>query len=170
MVISEQEIVGGELGIKRLGKMLPKGSKAILYDTLVKDKRPRQQIFKNLNSLVVLYESEIDNKRQGHFVCLIPRAHSIEYFSSLGRSPSDEMNSLNIKKDAIRRVLGSNFTYNRSKLQKDSYTVNYCGFWVLARCILWGNKLREFQKLFIPRRIRSSDEMLSVMSILLANR
>ena len=129
-----------------------------------------QQIFKNLNSLVVLYESEIDNKRQGHFVCLIPRAHSIEYFSSLGRSPSDEMNSLNIKKDAIRRVLGSNFTYNRSKLQKDSYTVNDCGFWVLARCILWGNKLREFQKLFIPRRIRSSDEMLSVMSILLANR
>ena len=169
-MVSSQEIVSGELGIKRLNAMLPQGSKAVLYDSLVKDKRPRQTIFKNVNSLIVLYESHIDGSRQGHFVCLIPRGHSISYFSSLGRSPTDEMNALHVTKDAIRRVLGSNFTYNRVKLQKNTYNVNDCGYWVLARAILFEKRLRDFQKLFRPKSIRSSDEMLSTMSLLLANR
>lgn len=169
-MVNPQEIISGELGIKRLSEMLPAKSKAILYDTLVKDKRPRQEIFRNLNSLIILYESTIDNKRQGHFVCLIPRGHSISYFSSLGRSPTDEMNALHVTKNAIRRVLGSNFTYNRTKLQKNTYDVNDCGYWVLARAILFDTRLRDFQKLFRPRSIRSSDEMLSTMALLLANR
>jgi hypothetical protein len=169
-MVTANEIISGELGIKRLSTMLPEGSKAVLYDSLAKDTRPRQLIFKNINSLVVLYESTIDGKRQGHFVCLIPRGHSISYFSSLGRSPSDEMDALHITKNAIRRVLGSNFTYNRAKLQKDTYTVNDCGYWVIARAILFDMKLRDFQKLFRPKSIRSSDEMLSIMSLLLANR
>ena len=169
-MVNTSDIISGELGIKRLSKMLPVGSKAVLYDTLAKDKRSRQQIFKNLNSLIVLYESSIDNKRQGHFVCLIPRGHSISYFSSLGRSPTDEINAMHLTKNAIRRVLGSNFTYNRSKLQKDTYSVNDCGYWVLARAILSDTRLRDFQKLFRPKCIRSSDEMLSVMTLLLANR
>ena len=168
-MVNPQEIISGELGIKRLSEMLPHGSKAVLYDTLAKDKRPRQQIFKNLNSLIVLYESNIDNKRQGHFVCLIPRGHSISYFSSLGRSPTDELNAMHLTKDAIRRVLGSNFTYNRAKLQKDTYSVNDCGYWVLSRAILFDTRLRDFQKLFRPKCIRSSDEMLATMCLLLAN-
>ena len=150
--------------------MLPSDSKAMLYSELAKDKRSRQAIFKGVRSIVVLYETKIDNKTQGHWVVLIPRAHSIEYFSSLGRSPSDEMHALHQDPTAFSRILGKNFTYNRAKLQLQSYTVDDCGYWALARAILVEFKLRDFQKLFRGRTVRSSDEMMGLMTLLLANR
>ena len=170
MVISLKEIRREPLGLNKLRAMLPEDSKAILYSSLAKDKRSRQAIFKGLRSLVVLYETKIDGKREGHWVVLIPRAHSIEYFSSLGRSPSDEMNALHVDKTAFSRLLGKNFTYNRAKLQLQKYDIDDCGYWVLARAILVEFNLRDFQKLFRGRIINSSDEMLGLMTLLLANR
>ena len=165
-----QEIRRSPLGLNKLREMLPEDSTAVLYSSLAKDTRSRQAIFKGIRSLVVLYETKIDGSRVGHWVVLIPRAHSIEYFSSLGRSPSDEMNALHQDKTAFSRILGTNFTYNRSKLQLQKYNVDDCGYWALARAILVEFKLRDFQKLFRGRTIRSSDEMLGLMTLLLANR
>ena len=170
MVVSLQEIRRSPLGLNKLREMLPEDSTAVLYSSLAKDTRSRQAIFKGIRSLVVLYETKIDGSRVGHWVVLIPRAHSIEYFSSLGRSPSDEMNALHQDKTAFSRILGTNFTYNRSKLQLQKYNVDDCGYWALARAILVEFKLRDFQKLFRGRTIRSSDEMLGLMTLLLANR
>lgn len=169
-MVSLLEIIRQPLGLNKLREMLPSTSKAMLYSSLAKDKRSRQAIFKGLRSIVVLYETKINGSRQGHWVVLIPRAHSIEYFSSLGRSPSDEMNALHQDKTAFDRILGKNFTYNRAKLQLQSYNVDDCGYWVLARAILVEFKLRDFQKLFRGRTIRSSDEMMGLMTLLLANR
>jgi len=162
------DIISKPLGLERLRDLLPDDSKAILYSSLHGKKRAT--LFKDISSLVVLYETKISGKKQGHWVCLIPRAHSIEYFSSLGRSPTDEMNALHQDKTAFRELLGKNFTYNRKKLQLDSYKVEDCGFWCLARAILHELKLPAFQRLFTPRQLRSSDEVLAVMSALLANR
>jgi hypothetical protein len=170
MVVSLLDIVREPLGLNKLREMLPSSSKAVLYSTLTKNKRSRQEIFKGILSMVVLYETKIDGKRQGHWVVLIPRAHSIEYFSSLGRSPSDEMNALHQDKSAFNRILGKNFTYNRSKLQLQRYDVDDCGYWALARAILVDVKLRDFQKLFRGRTVSSSDEMMGLMTLLLANR
>lgn len=161
-------IISQPLGLEKLRSLLPTDSKAVLYESLRGKKRG--ELFKNLTSLVVLYETKIDNKKQGHFVVLIPRAHSLEYFSSLGRSPTDEMNALHQNPNVFRELLGKNYTYNRKKLQLDSYKVEDCGYWVLARAILHELKLPAFQRLFTPRSLRSSDEVLAVMSALLANR
>jgi hypothetical protein len=169
-MITAKDIVSNPIDIKTLRALLPDNSSAVLYETLQKDDRSRGDIFKGNNTIVVLYEGMIDGKKQGHFVLLIPRAHSIEYFSSLGRSPVDELKSLHENPTAFQRIMGKNYTYNRKKLQLNSYTVEDCAWWVLARAILWKLKLSDFQKLFHSRSIRSSDEMLSIMSILLANR
>jgi hypothetical protein len=168
-MVSQKEIVSKPISIDTLRKLLPANSNAVLYKSLQRDSRSRGEIFKNNKTLAVLYEGVIDGKRQGHFVLLIPRAHSIEYFSSLGRSPADEINSLHENPTAFRELLGKNYTYNRKKLQVDSYTVSDCGFWVAARAILWKKKIGEFQKLFEPRCIKSSDEMLALTTLLLAN-
>ena len=169
-MVGLREIIRKPLGLNKLREMLPSDSKAMLYSELAKDKRSRQAIFKGVRSIVVLYETKIDNKTQGHWVVLIPRAHSIEYFSSLGRSPSDEMHALHQDPTAFSRILGKNFTYNRAKLQLQSYNVDDCGYWALARAILVEFKLRDFQKLFRGRTVRSSDEMMGLMTLLLANR
>ena len=161
-------IISQPLGLEKLRSILPEDSKAVLYETLRGKKRA--DVFKNLNSLVVLYETKIGGKKQGHWVVLIPRAHSLEYFSSLGRSPTDEMNALHQNPTVFRELLGKNFTYNRKKLQLDSYKVEDCGYWCIARAILHELKLSAFQRLFTPRPLRSSDEVLAVMSALLANR
>ena len=161
-------IIAQPLGLEKLRSLPPDDSKAVLYESLRGKKRG--ELFKNLTSLVVLYETKIDNKKQGHFVVLIPRKHSLEYFSSLGRSPTDEMNALHQNPTVFRDILGKHYTYNRKKLQLDSYNVEDCGYWVLARAILHDLKLPAFQRLFTPRSLRSSDEVLAVMSALLANR
>ena len=163
-----KQIISEPLGLEKLKRLLPKRSKAVLYESIRNQKRA--QVFKNIDSLVVLYETKVDNKTQGHYVALIPRAHSIEYFSSLGRSPTDEMKSLHQNPTAFKDLLGSNYTYNRKKLQLQHYQVEDCGYWVIARCILHELKLSSFQRLFIPRSLKSSDEILAVMSALLANR
>jgi hypothetical protein len=161
-------IISQPLGLEKLRSILPEDSKAVLYESLRGKKRGT--LFKHITSLVVLYETKIDGKKQGHWVCLIPRAHSLEYFSSLGRSPTDEMNALHVNPTVFTDLLGKNYTYNRKKLQLDSYTVEDCGYWVVARAILHELKLPAFQRLFTPRSLRSSDEVLAVMSALLANR
>ena len=161
-------IISKPLGLEKLRSLLPDDSKAVLYESLRGKKRTT--LFKNLTSLIVLYETKIDGRKQGHWICLIPRAHSLEYFSSLGRSPTDEMKALHQNATVFRELLGKNYTYNRKKLQLDSYKVEDCGFWCVARAILHELKLPAFQRLFTPRSLRSSDEILAVMSALLANR
>jgi hypothetical protein len=164
-----KDIISKPMTLTRLRELLPDDSKAVLYSTLQKDKRKRQDVFRGINSLVVLYEGKIDNKKQGHFVCLIPRPHSIEYFSSLGRAPTDEINAFHADPTAFRNLLGKNYTYNRKKLQLNSYTVEDCGYWVLARAILVKMKLPQFQNIFQPHSLRSSDDVLGNMMYLLAN-
>ena len=163
-----KEIISQPLGLEKLRSLLPSQSKAVLYESL--RNKTRGTLFKNLDSLVVLYETTVNKKKQGHYIVLLPRAHSIEYFSSLGRSPTDELGSLHQKPDIFKTLLGKNFTYNRKKMQLQSYSVEDCGYWVVARCILHELKLPAFQRLFTPRALRSSDEILAVMSVLLANR
>ena len=163
-----KEIITEPLGLERLRSLLPKRSKAVLYESLRNKKR--SEVFKDLDSLIVLYETTVNKKTEGHFVALIPRAHSLEYFSSLGRSPTDEIQSMHQDPVVFKTLLGKNYTYSRKKLQLDDYSVSDCGFWVLARVILHEMKTPSFQRLFTPRTLRSSDEILSVMSALLANR
>ena len=162
------KIISQPLGLEKLRSLLPESSKAVLYESLRNKKR--SEVFKNIDSLVVLYETKINNKKQGHYIVLLPRAHSIEYFSSLGRSPTDELSSLHQNPSVFKELLGKGYTYNRKKLQLQNYNVEDCGYWVLARCILHELKLPAFQRLFTPRSLQSSDEILALMSVLLANR
>ena len=77
-----KKILSQPLGLEKLRSLLPPRSKAVLYET------------------------KIDNKKEGHYIVLIPRAHSIEYFSSLGRSPTDEMSSLHQNPNRFQRTIG----------------------------------------------------------------
>ena len=150
-----------------LRKKLPDRCKAVLYKTLHGD-RHRSEIFKGLDALVVLYEGEIDNIKQGHFVCLLPRNTHIEYFSSLGFSPSHETSILGLKNDIFNRILGKNFKYSRVKLQRDKYDVNTCARWVLARCYFQSWNLQRFQSFFQKNlHIQSPDDKVTLMTMIL---
>ena len=85
------------MSIENLRKYLPNYAKAVLYKTLSSSKN---DVFADGKTcVVVLYETTINKKKQGHFVLLIDRKNYVEYFSSLGKSPRDELNELELKGD-----------------------------------------------------------------------
>ena len=104
----------------------------------------------------------------GHFVVLLKRPKSIEYFSSLGGSPDAEMSKLGQDKDTMKRLLGQNYVYNSKSLQSKSTTIHDCALWCLARVHLHEMKLAQFQKMFTRSlHLRTPDDVVSMMCVLM---
>ena len=101
----------------------------------------------------------------GHFIALLPWPKGIEYFSSLGGSPEDELGKLGEPRDIMMNLLGRSWNYNRTALQSGKYTVQSCAAWVLARVRLAKLKLREFQSLFTKVTINSPDDLVALLTL-----
>ena len=164
MTISELETV--QMDIRDIRKYLPSRCKALLYKTLSNSKK---KVFADHDAVVVLYESKIGGKKQGHYICLINRGNSVEYFSSMGRGPNDELQQLQLAESPkFADILGKNYTYNKRALQNSrNYKVNTCGLWVIARCLLRDKSISDFVKLFGKQTISDPDEAIARFSLLL---
>ena len=124
----------------------------------------RQELFKNKNAVIVLIPHR--KLKKGHFVCLLPKAKGIEYFSSLGMSPSEELTKLG-EDNFMSRILGKTFIYNRVRLQNMSnYSVNTCGAFVFARAKFYKLKQREFVQLFHSISLNNADDIVAIMVLL----
>ena len=96
----------------------------------------------------------------------------IESSTSLGYNPNHELTVLGLKgkKPAFERLLGKAYEVNRKRLQSNSYNINSCAYWVLARVLLYKMSLREFQRFYLSKpSIQSSDDLLAVSMWLVAN-
>ena len=143
---------------------LPPKCRAVEYKSL-KGKH-RSEVFKNTEALVVLIPK--DGSPQGHFIVLLPRRKSIEYFSSLGNSPARELSLLHEPKKIFTDLLGKQFNYNHKQLQSGSYRIQDCGIWVLLRVYFRKYKLREFIELYSTRiTLGSPDDLASMMGLVL---
>ena len=151
------------MDIREVRKYLASHSKALLYETLSKSKN---YLFKNHKCVIVLYESR--KLKQGHYVALINRGKNVEYFSSLGMPPRDELTKLKLgESPKFQELLKNNFTYNRTALQNQSdYKINTCGWFCIARCLLYELSITEFVQLF-KSRSKSPDEIIARMALLL---
>ena len=142
-------------------RRVPPGVKVLNYTRLTGS---RKDLFKSGKPVIVLIPRE--GSDEGHFVALVPRKRSIEYFSSLGNSPQKELSMLQEPDNLMMRILGSNFTYNRVQLQSGKYNINDCAQFCLARVILHHMKLRDFLTLFRKRMLRNADDVVALMSLL----
>ena len=148
------------MDIREVRKYLPSHSRAVLYETL------KFPVFANHKCVIVLYESR--KLKQGHYVALINRGNRVEYFSSLGMPPRDELTKLKLGvSPKFQKLLKNNFSYNRTALQNQSdYKINTCGWFCIARCLLHDLPIAEFVQLF-KSRTRSPDEIIGKMCLLL---
>ena len=144
-----------------LKRRVPHGVKVVSYQKL---KAGRSAIFKGGKPVIVLIPRK--GYEEGHFITLVPWKRSIEYFSSLGNSPQKELALLHEPLDIMMNILGKNFTYNRVQLQSGKYNINDCAAFCLARVILHKMKLRDFLSLFQKRMLRSSDDVVALMTLL----
>ena len=157
------------LDLDYLRKKLPAKCRAVEYQTL-KGKH-RSVVFKDTEALVVLIPKIGSNV--GHFVVLLARGTSssvghIEYFSSLGGSPSSELQKLGEPAAIFDELLGKNFITNTQHLQSGDYHINDCAVWCLLRCFMRKLKLREFQEIFSrSAHLQTSDDVAAIMGVIL---
>ena len=142
---------------------LPDKCKVVQYSEL---NNHRSEIFKNLNSLVVIIPMK--GTKYGHFIVLLPRKHHIEYFSSLGGNPFSELKKLNEPRFIFDKLLGKKYIYNSVMLQKDSKDTKSCWIWVILRAVFHNLKLRDFVSLFQKKiSLQSSDDIAGLMVLAL---
>ena len=143
---------------------LPPKCRAVDYKAL-KGKH-RSEVFKNTEALVVLIPKK--DSQKDHFIVLLPRKKSIEYWSSLGKSPWQELELLHEPKAIFTELLGKNFNYNRTELQSGSYHINVCGAWVLLRVYFRKFLLRDFLSLFSRRiTLENADDLAAIMAVMI---
>ena len=151
------------IDLRILRKLIPKKCKAVVYIDLDK---PRREVFKGIEGLVVLIPHKLSEI--GHFITLIPRKHHIEYNSSLGGSPDEELDKLHQSHTIMKKLLGKNYIYNSVKLQSGKYDIKDCASFVLMRLYFRNMKLREYQQLFSKRiTLNSPDDISSYATALL---
>jgi len=122
----------------------------------------RSSLFKKYKAVIVLIPHK--KLRKGHFICILPKKNKVEYFSSLGMSPHQELVKLKQEENFMTNILGTNFEYNRKALQNQAdYSVNTCGAFVYLRTMFMDLPLRGFQQLFAPVRLDNADEIAAAL-------
>ena len=161
-----QKLKSTPMSLKTLGGLLPSYATTVTYDQ-IKGKH-RSNVFGKHKCLVMLIPSKFS--KIGHFVVLLRRPKSIEYFSSLGGSPYSELKELGQDATGFKTLLGQNFIYNSKPLQNKSSTIHDCALFCLARIKLHDLKLADFQKMFNRSiHLKNADDIVAMMTILLVS-
>ena len=148
-----------------LGSLLPAYAKTMEYKSITGH---RSQVFKKHRCVVLRIPSSFSPI--GHFVVLLRKPKSIEYFSSLGGAPEKELAQLGQDKAPLMALLGRNYIYNSKALQSKSSTIHSCALHCLARIKLHDLKLAEYQKMFNREiRLSTGDDIVAMLTILLVS-
>ena len=79
-----------------------------------------------------------------------------------------ELDRLHEPKAIFQSLLGTQYNFNRRKLQSGAYNINDCASFVLLRVYFRKFKLREFQDLFATRiTLESTDDLAAILSVVL---
>ena len=151
------------VSIADLKKLVPAKCKVVKLNEL-KGKH-RSQVFKGVRAIIVLLPSKVS--KIGHYITIIGRKHHIEYFSSLGNSMEYESKLLHSDEGILKQLLGSNYIYNRRRLQGSNFKIRTCAMYCVCRCYLSDLKLREFIPLFTNRiTLKTPDDVVSMMNFI----
>ena len=150
------------MNVGSLKKVLPKYCTFKLLSQL---NGHRSELFKNHRCICVLIPSSFS--KMGHYVLLTAFPKYIEYFSSLGGSPTKETAKLGQDGELLMKLLGKNYAYNSKSLQSPNTKIEDCALHVLCRSLLKDLKLREYQELFNTKvHLTNPDDMVAMMTIL----
>ena len=139
--------------IKRLG--LPNNVAVVLYKNLTKDHLKK-------DAVIVLLENK--DQRIGHFITIVK---GNEYFDSYGKSPEFAIKKTG-ESDKILEILPKGYVRNRTRLQKESGSVETCGLYCIARALFSNLSQKEFLGLFRRQtHLRNPDDTITLMTLLL---
>ena len=135
--------------------------KTIIYDDL--ENKPIKQIIGGKSGAILYYDMHSKNGGKfeiGHFSLILRRGDSLEYFSSYGFTPFQEIDKSRSDPEIFKELFPSSMIVNKTRFQRIKNT-DTCGRWVLLRAKFKKLSLKEFTRLFGSRRfsIQSLDDL-----------
>ena len=109
----------------------------------------------------------------GHWVCLLNKSDSIEFFDPYGHKPDDiteyisqpVREELNITKRMLLPLLkqsGKPIDYNTHAFQKDRNDIATCGRHAVVRCLYAPKSLDEYKHIVDSSNLASDDFVLGI--------
>ena len=138
----------------------------ILYDDL--ENKPITEIIGSKSGAILYYEMHSKTGRTlevGHFSLILRRGDSLEYFSSYGFTPFQEIDKSRSDPKTFDKLFPKNMKINRTRYQRIKNT-DTCGRWVLLRAKFKNLDGKEFARLFGSRRfsIQSLDDLVILVT------
>ena len=175
--ITKNEIIMASkipLSSEDIERMLDGKTRILSYKQLMK-KNNINEVLKPFDSCVILYETK-DNF--GHWVCLLKRGDTVEWFDSYGFKPDDERKFIPEaykkmhypEKYLVKLLLDSGYKirYSEFKLQDgNDESVATCGRFVVLRILFKGLDEYQFNDLMKSRGGLNSDLKATVATMLL---
>jgi len=146
------------ISIEALRRIVPNHTTCKLYSELISPLFP-----KGKQCLIVLLESKRENI--GHFVLLIKRGNSAEYWSSYGHKPQYAIR-ITQNDNRLLKLLPKGFVVNRFKFQNEENTET-CALHCLARAIFYKTTNPEYIKMFRYKvTLTTPDDIITIMTLL----
>ena len=161
-----RELEKESVGIYHLRRSCPAYVRVIEYDSLP---RNLSKLFGRRYKAVILLYTMHDKGKQtdgtGHYVTLVKRENTIEYFSSYGFPIAMEIAATHSDPEKLQRLLPKNVLVNKTRLQRGYHTAT-CGRWAFARAVLANVPLKKFVSFFSGRlNLTSPDDIVSLATI-----
>jgi hypothetical protein len=149
-----QEIKSYPLSDDDIRKILGQDIKIITYPQLAK-MRSIDEAFDRKGRCIMLYLTE--DAHSGHWVCMLKKGNSIEYFDPYGEAPEEalqdvpqsKLEQLNEAYPYLTRLMrgsGKKVTYNHHPFQQLKRDINTCGRHAVVRCLYAPYPINKYKK------------------------
>lgn len=148
-----------------------------IYTTKELDKfRHIDEIFDPLGRVIILYLTEDDHT--GHWISLLKKGDTIEYYDPYGSHPKNQGDVLNIDKSVDLNLNGENkilnmikdagykVKHNTRKSQPDKIGINTCGRHIVFRTLLNDMSMGQYNKLLdsVENKEINSDDLITYLT------
>lgn len=154
-LINRVEKIPVSLG--NLKKFVPNNTACILYTDLKENLFPTGK-----TCVIVLLENKDSNI--GHFILLIKRPQTVEYWSSYGNKPEYAIKKTG-NDDRLLRYLPRKYIFNRYKFQ-NQINSETCAMHTLTRAIFYEMSNEDYIKLFKYKvSLKNPDDIVTIMCL-----
>lgn len=152
-------------------RILGKDIKIITYPDLGKMNHI-DQAFDRKGRCIMLYLTS--SETSGHWVCMLNKGDTIEFFDPYGEAPEEALNTLSPETRAeygetepllynLMKASGKKVYYNTHPFQKDKANVNTCGRHSVVRCLYAPDSLEKY-KAVMDSSGMSPDDFVSALT------
>jgi hypothetical protein len=173
-VEATERVINYALSDADINKILaPHPTKIFVYPDL-ENMNTIDDCFDTHGRCMMLYPTTAEN--HGHWVCMIKRPNTIEFFDPYGKSPDSELKwvgaakrrELNIENPTLTRLMKESdyeVTYNSYDFQNNNSDVNTCGRHCAVRLLYKNMPLDQYKKMVLSTGL-PADEFVSGVTYL----